>query len=802
MRKSEIHTKEVNLHIGTVANREIEILFLRKSGNRGFEKGSLRMAKGKKIACCFMNRKSCIYERAIQNSLDKPDDGKKTAFVIMPFEKRLDALYQWEIAPFLLSKGYRPERADEVNRIGYIICEKICKRIQEADLVVVDISFNNPNVFYEMGLAMALRKPLLTICCEDKLDEQLNGRDYAQIIQDKYSIKKKNILQYPKFGVLEVKDEEFNEIVIDDYREFERSQNALSKMSGEKIIVLDSSLGQSDAQYSGGVAGEERGDKKFNISSFNFNFLDFCKSAAGNAISKIFDDKENSWVESYGDSEKKEILSIRDTNLNTNNMRGVFEDLSACCCAIIDITENRSANYFWLGYIHGIGGNVIPINRKDAVNSDFPPPARREWGEIPFDIRALWHILYDEANPLSLSDAFVDILEIIYEDKAATKNRDAFWESILTDSEVSIFLGSYRLEELGRNSIGDWDYRAASEITSFLTSKKETIKVTLASPLPKRGFLDGEGKAEKYIEELKEILRKGGNCIIIATPDVNDLTEVALCSIYDLHPFKEIPDNDNDFYGFIARKVYNKNERMPKLDEKQKHAFYSYDTGDTDERGFLIRRGRLTLEPQLEHHKYPGDTTGQVNTLLGQLIVANNPLCEGKKIIILSGISGPSTFGIAQLLTGGVYDEFTVNYLKDTNADSEANAGISAVVADYMEQYAGDSGMQMDADAGAEGRQKKFFHIARDKDGCAKDFLIDYKTLSENLIQQVTDTFNKNKEYGCTAIIDVGVYYPPSADADDDNSKDERKIIAFKYSDLSEKANRLENPLPIEVKRG
>ena len=98
------------------------------------------MQYNRKISKCFMNGKSCIYERTIHETIENQDSKDKKAFVIMPFDRKLNALYQWEISPFLCNGGKgkgddnfrcKPERADDIRQIGFIICEKICKKIRQ-----------------------------------------------------------------------------------------------------------------------------------------------------------------------------------------------------------------------------------------------------------------------------------------------------------------------------------------------------------------------------------------------------------------------------------------------------------------------------------------------------------------------------------------------------------------------------------------------------------------------------------------------------------------------------------------------
>ena len=55
-------------------------------------------------------------------------------------------------------------RADSNTVSNYIMCNRICQQIQIADLVVVDVSIENANVFYEFGMAVAAEKLILPIC--------------------------------------------------------------------------------------------------------------------------------------------------------------------------------------------------------------------------------------------------------------------------------------------------------------------------------------------------------------------------------------------------------------------------------------------------------------------------------------------------------------------------------------------------------------------------------------------------------------------------------------------------------------
>lgn len=79
-----------------------------------------------------------------------------TCFVIMPFASELDFVWR-VIAEVVEAHGIDCQRADEVY-LSNPVMEDVKQRIAAADLVVVDFTGRNPNVYYEAGLADAWRK--------------------------------------------------------------------------------------------------------------------------------------------------------------------------------------------------------------------------------------------------------------------------------------------------------------------------------------------------------------------------------------------------------------------------------------------------------------------------------------------------------------------------------------------------------------------------------------------------------------------------------------------------------------------
>ncbi len=83
-----------------------------------------------------------------------------TCFVMMPFGEWFDRYYQEIYVPAIKEAGFEPVRADELFTTGSVV-EQIWDQIEKAKLLLADLSGKNANVFYELGLAHADRKPVV-----------------------------------------------------------------------------------------------------------------------------------------------------------------------------------------------------------------------------------------------------------------------------------------------------------------------------------------------------------------------------------------------------------------------------------------------------------------------------------------------------------------------------------------------------------------------------------------------------------------------------------------------------------------
>ncbi len=88
------------------------------------------------------------------------------AFVIMPFGKKkggdgalydFNIIYKTLIGPALEEAGFEPFRADEETTSGDILTDMF-QELLLADLCICDLSIDNANVYYELGIRHAFRK--------------------------------------------------------------------------------------------------------------------------------------------------------------------------------------------------------------------------------------------------------------------------------------------------------------------------------------------------------------------------------------------------------------------------------------------------------------------------------------------------------------------------------------------------------------------------------------------------------------------------------------------------------------------
>jgi hypothetical protein len=104
----------------------------------------------------------CMSTGQIKISNFLVESAKPRAFVVMQFSEAYDQVYSEVIRE--VCKGYRVEvvRADEMCGPGVIISD-IVEQIETSSLIIADVTPQNTNVYFEVGYALALNKPIVLL---------------------------------------------------------------------------------------------------------------------------------------------------------------------------------------------------------------------------------------------------------------------------------------------------------------------------------------------------------------------------------------------------------------------------------------------------------------------------------------------------------------------------------------------------------------------------------------------------------------------------------------------------------------
>lgn len=138
---------------------------------------------------------------------EKRDEKKQnTCFVIMPFSDpegyepgHFRNVYEHTFAPAIREAGYEPLRIDD-NIVSSLIHGKMMNELVTAPMVLCDLSTNNPNVLYELGIRHAFDLPVVLVqeSGQDRIFdiagitsvEYHRSRLYEEVIQDQKLITK------------------------------------------------------------------------------------------------------------------------------------------------------------------------------------------------------------------------------------------------------------------------------------------------------------------------------------------------------------------------------------------------------------------------------------------------------------------------------------------------------------------------------------------------------------------------------------------------------------------------------------
>jgi len=91
-----------------------------------------------------------------------------TCFVMQPFDGDIyDKRYETVFAPGIKAAGLEPYRVDQDPGVSVPI-DDIESGIRNAQLCFAEITTDNPNVWFELGFAIAASKEVVLVCSEDR----------------------------------------------------------------------------------------------------------------------------------------------------------------------------------------------------------------------------------------------------------------------------------------------------------------------------------------------------------------------------------------------------------------------------------------------------------------------------------------------------------------------------------------------------------------------------------------------------------------------------------------------------------
>lgn len=134
---------------------------------------------------------------------------KKSIFVVMPFGKEsniayrnANAAYENVVKPLCEEMGFDVVRADNIASTA-VVYDDILQGIRNSDIVIADISGQNPNVMYELGIAHSLRQQTTIVITQDNVSNSPFDIKHFRIISYENSMQGSNTLKNKLRSVIE-----------------------------------------------------------------------------------------------------------------------------------------------------------------------------------------------------------------------------------------------------------------------------------------------------------------------------------------------------------------------------------------------------------------------------------------------------------------------------------------------------------------------------------------------------------------------------------------------------------------------
>jgi hypothetical protein len=111
----------------------------------------------------------CFDQGKITISDFRADERKGRVFVVMQLSPPYREIYE-DVVKKICEEHYAVRNAEEIYGPGPIMAD-VMQDIAESEFVVADVTPANPNVYYEVGVADAIRKPVILVADLDQRKE-------------------------------------------------------------------------------------------------------------------------------------------------------------------------------------------------------------------------------------------------------------------------------------------------------------------------------------------------------------------------------------------------------------------------------------------------------------------------------------------------------------------------------------------------------------------------------------------------------------------------------------------------------
>jgi hypothetical protein len=117
----------------------------------------------------------CLSSSQVEISEFRVTRQSPRAFVVMQFSEPFNSLFQDVIVPICMRNRVEAHRADDTVGPG-VILQDIVNQLEKSTFIIADITAPNPNVFWEVGYAHALKRDTILLADRDtKLPFDLSG---------------------------------------------------------------------------------------------------------------------------------------------------------------------------------------------------------------------------------------------------------------------------------------------------------------------------------------------------------------------------------------------------------------------------------------------------------------------------------------------------------------------------------------------------------------------------------------------------------------------------------------------------